>query len=111
MVEEEEHFTKSVQLTKDEQDLLGDESFTDFVRESLKNKKKKNIVISKKQKINKVIANGVYLIIGVSLLSAVNFNANVLTIGILGGLGAFFCIIGGYNLYLAFKEADFYSRP
>lgn len=111
MVSDDEDIVKSVRLTQEESKLLGDESFPDFVRESLKNKGKKNKVISKKQKINKVITNGVYLIIGIALLSALNLNANIITIGILGGLGSFFSIIGGYNIYLAFREVDFYTKP
>jgi len=104
----DEESVKSARLTPEEVKFLDENkiSFTDLVRESLTEKQKKTKLVSKKQLVNKIITNGVYTIIGLALLSALNFSSNLFTVAIIGGLGAFFCLIGGINLYLTIKEGN-----
>jgi hypothetical protein len=102
----DEESIKSARLTPDENKFLEDNnlSFTDLMREAINKKQKEKKVHTKKQLVNKLIANGVYTIIGLALLMALNMSSNIFTIGIVGGLGAFFVLIGGVQLYLTIKE-------
>ena len=110
MVDEE--VVKSVRLSPEEASLLdeNDINFSDFVRDSLDKKKKEKKLHSKKELVNKLIANGAFAIIGLALLTALNFSSNLLTVCIVGGLGGFFLVVGAYNLYLAIKEVNIYGR-
>ena len=116
MVEEE--VIKSVRLSPEEAKILEDHklSFTDLVRNSLERlpketemEKKKDKIKTKKQVVNDLIANGVYTIIGLALLSALNLSSNFFTIAIIGGLGAFFTLMGGIRLYLTIRGANLYG--
>ena len=82
----------------------------ELFEEAISKKKEENQLHSKKQLVNKLITNGVYTIIGLALLSALNLSSNLFTVAIIGGLGAFFTIIGGYHLYLTIREANLYNR-
>lgn len=109
---EEEPIVKSARLSPEENKVLEDSglSFADIVRDAIKKTEKKNKVLSRKQRLNKLIANGVYTIIGLSLLSVLNLSSNIITILIIGGLGSFFTVIGGINLYLTIKEVNIYGK-
>lgn len=105
----DEEITKGVRLTPEQAKMLDELniSFSDLAREAIDTKQKENKINNKKQVINKLIANGVYAIIGLSLLTALSTQSNIFTIAIIGGLGAFFTVIGSYNLYITIKGANF----
>ena len=109
---EEETIGKSARLTPEEIKFLDENniSFTDLVKESINTKQKKTKILSKKQMINKLIANGVYTILGLSFLSLLSMQTQLLAMAIIGGLGAFFTLIGGINLYLTIKEVNVYGK-
>ena len=104
----DEEIIKSVRLTPEEARLLDEKqiSFTDLVKETIDKRQKEEKINTKKQTTNKLIANGVYTIIGLAILSTLNMASNLFTIAIIGGLGAFFTLIGGIQLYLTIKELN-----
>ena len=82
----------------------------ELFEEAITKKKTENQFHSKKQLVNKLITNGVYAIIGLALLSALNLSSNLFAIAIIGGMGALFCAVGFYHLYLTIKEVNLYNR-
>lgn len=108
----DDEVTKSARLTSDEAKVLDDQniSFTDLVRDAISNKKKGAKAHSKKELVNKLMTNGVFAIIGLAFLTALNFSSNLFTVCIVGGLGAVFLIYGSINLYLTIKEVNLVNR-
>lgn len=103
---------KSVRLTPDEARLLDEQqiSFADLVRETIEKKQKKLDNVDKKKKISQLIANGTYLIIGLSLVSGLSVQNNLFSILIVGGLATFFLLIGGINFYTTVKGEKLFAR-
>lgn len=102
----EEENIKSARLTPEEAKFLDENkiSFTDLVKESLTNVQKKKNKDEKKKLTNKLMTNGIYAIIGLAFLSALNFQSNIYSILLIGGMGAFFALAGGINLYLTIRK-------
>lgn len=103
---EENFYTKSARLTSDEKKFLDENkiSFTDMVKESISSKKRKHSILTKKQKVNKVITNGFYVMMGMLFFYMLNGIENMLAVGIVAGMGVLFTVVGAINLYLTMKE-------
>ena len=96
---------KSKRLTPEQIQILDDLEidFRELVDESIEKKKKKYDAQTKKKKINAMLMNSLFLIIGILFLWTVNFTGNLISIAIIAGIGIVFSLIGGINVYRAFK--------
>lgn len=108
----DEEIVKSARLTPEEAKLLDEQqiSFTDLVRESLNKKTKEISKNEKKQLANKLILNGAYTIIGLCFLSVLNFQSNIFSIALVGGIGGFFTVVGSIQLFIAIREVKGYKK-
>lgn len=108
----DESYPKSARLTPDEQKVLDDLGldFSTFTHEAINEKKKKYDKLSKKQKINRAITNGFFVILGLLFFMALGHQSNMIVIAIVGGLGAMFSIVGGINLYTGMKAEGMFVR-
>lgn len=107
-----ESYPKSARLTAEEQRFLNEMNmdFSTFTHEAIDERKKKYVKMSKKQKINKAIANCFFVILGLLFFMALGNQSNLIVIAIVGGLGAMFSIMGGVNLYLGMREEGMFVR-
>ena len=85
-------------------------SAKELLEEALDKKTTETDAIKKKQLVNKLMTNGVYAIIGLCFLSALNFQSNIFSIALVGGIGGFFTVIGSIQLYLTIKEIKGYKK-
>lgn len=102
----DEEFIKSARLSPEKAKQLDELNipFKDLVEEAIAGKSKEQSTTNKKQIVNKLMTNGVFAIIGLCFLSALNFQSNMYSILIVGGLGLFFTVMGSINLYLTIHE-------
>jgi hypothetical protein len=102
----DEEFIKSARLSEEQAKKLDELNipFKELVDEAIDGKSKQQKTTNKKELINKLMTNGVFAIIGLCFLSALNFQSNTYSILIVGGLGGFFTIMGSINLYLTIRE-------
>ena len=82
----------------------------ELLEEALDKKTKENKATTKKQLVNKLMTNGVYAIIGLCFLSALNFQSNIYSIALVGGIGGFFTVMGSIQLYLAIRDVKGYKK-
>lgn len=108
----DESYPKSVRLTPEEQKLLDELNldFSTLTHDAIEDKKKKMKNLSKKQKINRVVKNGFFVILGMLFFMALGPQSNIIVIAIVGGIGAMFSLLGGINLYLDIKEDGVFAR-
>ena len=85
-------------------------SAKELLEEAIDTKAKKNNITNKKQLVNKLMVNGVYAIIGLCFLSALNFQSNIFSLALIGGIGGFFTVIGSIQLYLTIREVKGYKK-
>jgi hypothetical protein len=108
----DETYPKAARLTEEEQKLLDDLNidFSSFTHESFEKKKKEHEKLSKKQKINKAITNGFFIILGLLFFMALGPQSNIIVIAIVGGLGAMFTLVGGINLIISMKADNIFKE-
>ena len=100
---------KSIRLTQDEIRFLDEHNIklSELARNSIEfemeKKEKEQKMKTKKQKINNMVINGLFLIIGIMFLWTLNYTANIISIVIVAGIGFGFSVIGGLNMYKAMK--------
>jgi hypothetical protein len=96
---------KATRLTNEQIQFMDDLGidFKELVVEGLEKKKKKYDMQTRKQKINRMVINGLFLVIGIMFLWTLNMTANIISIVIVAGIGICFTIIGGLNMYKAMK--------
>lgn len=109
---EEDFYTKSARITSDEKKFLDDNkiSFTDMVKDSIESRKKKHSILTKKQKVNKVITNGFYVMMGMLFFYMLQGIDNVYAVAIVAGMGILFTVVGSINLYLTMKEDGMFGK-
>jgi protein-S-isoprenylcysteine O-methyltransferase Ste14 len=108
----DESVPKSARLTPDEQTFLDEMKidFSTFTHEAIADKQKKVVKLSKKQKMNNVIKNGFFVILGLLFFMALGPQSNLVVIAIVGGLGALFSLIGDIGLYLDMKADNVFKE-
>ena len=108
----DETYPKSARLTDEEQSFLDDMNidFSTFTHEAIEEKKKKHAKLSQKQKINKAITNGFFVILGLLFFMSLGSQSNLIVIAIVGGLGAMFTLVGGINLIISMKADNVFKE-
>jgi Cu/Ag efflux pump CusA len=106
-------YPKSVRLTSEEQQLLNDLdiSFSDLAHEAIEKKKKKITNKTRQQKVQKALADGIFLIIGIVFIWTLNITSgNIVAIAIVASMGIGFCLFGGIGLYRGMKEEGLFAK-
>jgi len=85
-------------------------SLREIIEEAVKNKTEGKKVLDKKQKINRVVTNGIWICVGMIFFMMLGTQQSTLGIVIIAGFGSVFTILGSVNLYLAFKEDGVFAR-
>ena len=110
--EESTSNVKSVRITPEKQKLLDELgiSLKDAVDEGINKKVKEKQKLTKTQKRQKALIDGIYLMIGIAFIWTLNFTNNIYSIAIVGGMGIGFTLIGGINLYRGMKKEGIFDR-
>jgi len=76
----------------------------ELIEDGIDKKIKKKKVLDKKQKINKVVTNGLWICIGMLFFMLLSSQQTMTGTLIIFGFGAGFTILGAISLYFVFKE-------
>lgn len=114
----DDEVVRSARISTDKNKFLeeNDIAFKDLVNEAINGKieekqigEKKQKILTKKQKINKVAVNGFYCILGMFLFMLLGQQNNLIATIIIGGMASLFTAVGAVNLYLMNKEDNIFA--
>ena len=107
---------KSIRLTPEEIKFLDehDIKLSELAHTSIEfeqdKKNKETKKLSRQQKVQKAITNGIFLCIGIMFLWTLNFTNNIYGVAIIGGMALCFCIVGGIGLYHGMNQEGMFDR-